>query len=326
MSPSDLAHVLSHLPKSHDERLIAGLETSDDSGVYQVSDTLALVQTVDIFPPVVDDPYWYGAIAAANAMSDVYAMGGRPLTALNLVGWPEDLDQSIMVEVLRGGSDKLAEAGATLVGGHSWYDAEPKYGLSITGVIEPSKVVTNAAAQPGDALLLTKPLGLGIITTGAKAEQAGEGAIEEAIAVMAGLNRGAAEAMQEVGVHAATDVTGFGLLGHLREMMAGSHTAAEIDLQSVPILPEARRLVSQGVVPGGTRRNLDHLRQFVDFGQLAEETRLLLADAQTSGGLLIAVQAGKVDRLIQLLQQKATPVAVQIGRVLEEPAGSIVVR
>ncbi|HEX6513561.1 MAG TPA: selenide, water dikinase SelD, partial [Chloroflexota bacterium] len=224
-----MAQVLSRLPRVTDPRLLVGTETADDAGVYQISDDVALVQTADLFPPVVDDPYAFGAIAAANALSDVYAMGGRPLTAMNLIGWPNGvIDYDFMGDVLKGGADKLAEAGATLVGGHSWDDAEPKFGMSVTGVVNPKAVVTNAAARPGDELVLTKPLGMGIITTALKSGLVSGETIDRASGIMATLNRAAAEAMNEVGAHAATDVTGFGLLGHLREMVAGSGLAAEI--------------------------------------------------------------------------------------------------
>jgi len=303
------------------------METADDAGVYQISDDVALVQTADLFPPVVDDPYSFGAIAAANALSDVYAMGGRPLTAMNLIGWPNGvIDYEFMGLVMKGGADKLVEAGATLVGGHSWDDAEPKFGMSITGLIDPRHIVTNAAAHPGDELVLTKPLGMGIITTGLKSELVGDETIRQASEIMATLNRGAAEAMAEVGARAATDITGFGLLGHLRELVDGSRLAAEISFWAVPILEEARRLVEQGVAPGGTRRNLDSVREFVNFGDLPEAAQLLLADAQTSGGLLIAVEPAKLDQLLAALKAHQTPAAAHIGRLVAEPVGHISVR
>jgi selenide,water dikinase len=318
--------VLSQLTRPNDPRLLVGTETADDAGVYQITDEIALVQTADLFPPVVDDAYAFGAIAAANALSDVYAMGGRPLTAMNLIGWPNGvIDFEIMGQVMKGGADKIAESGATLVGGHSWDDAEPKYGLSVTGLVHPAQVLTNASAQPGDELVLTKPLGLGIITTAIREGKVSDGAIEEAVAIMATLNRGAAEAMIEVGVHAATDVTGFGLLGHLREMVAGSRVAAEISVSLVPVLEEARRLVADNVAPGGTRRNLDSVRDCTNFGGLSPSDQLLLADAQTSGGMLIAVAPEKLDALLAALRERHTPVAARIGRILAAPAGHITV-
>jgi selenide, water dikinase len=319
--------VLSQLPKVNDPRLLVGTETADDAGVYQITDDLAIVQTADLFPPVVDDPYSFGAIAAANALSDVYAMGGKPLTAMNLVGWPNGvIDYEFLGEVMRGGADKIVEAGATLVGGHSWDDAEPKYGLSVTGVIDPKKIVINASAQPGDELVLTKPLGMGIITTAIKAEQVSEATIKEASAIMATLNHSAAEAMMEVGAHAATDVTGFGLLGHLLEMTKGSQVSAEIWASAIPVLDEARRLVAEDVAPGGTHRNLQAVLADVDFGDLPKTERLLLADAQTSGGLLIAVEPGKLDQLLEALRSRKTPIAAHIGRCLEDRSGRIIVR
>jgi selenide, water dikinase len=316
--------VLSQLPRVTDPRLLVGTETADDAGVYQISDDLALVQTADLFPPVVDDAYAFGAIAAANALSDVYAMGGRPLTAMNLIGWPNGvIDFEVMGEVMKGAADKLAESGATLVGGHSWDDAEPKFGLSVTGLIDPRRIVTNAAAQPGDELVLTKPLGMGIITTAIKTGQVNQETVDRAVEIMATLNRDAADAMLEVGVHAATDVTGFGLLGHLREMVSGSGLAAEISASAVPIMDEARRLVGEDVAPGGTHRNLDSVRDFVSFGDLPASEQLLLADAQTSGGLLIAVEPAKLDRLLAALRARGTPVAARIGRLVAQPAGRI---
>jgi len=319
--------VLSQLPKIDDPRLLVGTETADDAGVYQISDDVALVQTADLFPPVVDDPYMFGAIAAANALSDVYAMGGRPLTAMNLIGWPNGvIDYEFMGQVMKGGADKIAEAGATLVGGHSWDDAEPKYGLSVTGVVHPKQVTANASAEPGDELVLTKPLGMGIITTALKSDQVGEDTIERASKIMATLNKDAADAMMEVGAHAATDVTGFGLLGHLREMTKGSHVGAEIRVRDVPVIEEAARLVETDVAPGGTRRNLQSVAPDVDFGDLPETDRLLLADAQTSGGLLIAVAPEKLDALLQALKKRGTPVAAHIGRCVEDPSGRIVIR
>jgi len=307
--------VLSHLPKHADPRLLVGIETADDAGVYRLTDDLALVQTVDLFPPVVDDAYWFGAIAAANALSDVYAMGGKPLTALNIAGWPRDLDMDLLGEVLRGAADKLHEAGTTLVGGHSWEDEEPKFGLSVTGLIHPQRIVTNAGAEVGDALVLTKPLGMGVITTGAKNELAEPEALEEAMRIMAGLNAGAAEAMLAVGVHAATDVTGFGLLGHLREMTRGSGAGADLRAAAIPVLPEARRLAALGMIPGGSQRNLEALRADVAFGALSEVDQQLLADAQTSGGLLIAVAPHKLAELLERLQTAGTPVHSHIGEI-----------
>ena len=319
--------MLSQLPRTADPALLVGTETADDAGVYRISDDVALVQTADLFPPVVDDPYAFGAIAAANALSDVYAMGGRPLTAMNLVGWPNGvLDFEVLGQVMRGGADKLAEAGATLVGGHSWDDAEPKYGLSVTGLIHPDRIVTNAAARARDELVLTKPLGVGVITTAIKQDRVSEATIAEATRVMATLNRAAAEAMLAAGAHAATDVTGFGLLGHLREMTTGSRVGAELAFESIPFLEEARDLAANGSVAGGTRRNLSGLAGVVDFGDLDETERLLLADAQTSGGLLIAVPPERLNDLLAELHKRGTPAASHIGRLIDEPTGAITIR
>ena len=319
--------MLSQLPRTADPALLVGTETADDAWVYRISDDVALVQTADLFPPVVDDPYAFGAIAAANALSDVYAMGGRPLTAMNLVGWPNGvLDFEVLGQVMRGGADKLAEAGATLVGGHSWDDAEPKYGLSVTGLIHPDRIVTNAAARARDELVLTKPLGVGVITTAIKQDRVSEATIAEATRVMATLNRAAAEAMLAAGAHAATDVTGFGLLGHLREMTTGSRVGAELAFESIPFLEEARDLAANGSVAGGTRRNLSGLAGVVDFGDLDETERLLLADAQTSGGLLIAVPPERLNDLLAELHKRGTPAASHIGRLIDEPTGAITIR
>ena len=319
--------MVSQLPRTADPALLVGTETADDAGVYRISDDVALVQTADLFPPVVDDPYAFGAIAAANALSDVYAMGGRPLTAMNLVGWPNGvLDFEVLGQVMRGGADKLAEAGATLVGGHSWDDAEPKYGLSVTGLIHPDRIVTNAAARARDELVLTKPLGVGVITTAIKQDRVSEASIAEATRVMATLNRAAAEAMLAAGAHAATDVTGFGLLGHLREMTTGSRVGAELAFESIPFLEEARDLAANGSVAGGTRRNLSGLAGVVDFGDLDETERLLLADAQTSGGLLIAVPPERLNDLLAELHKRGTPAASHIGRLIDEPTGAITIR
>jgi selenide,water dikinase len=254
-------------------------------------------------------------------------MGGRPLTAMNLVGWPNGvIDYEFLGEVMRGGAEKIAESGATLVGGHSWDDAEPKYGLSVTGVIDPHKIVANSTAQAGDELVLTKPLGMGIITTAIKSDQVSEETLEQAQAIMATLNASAADAMLEVGAHAATDVTGFGLLGHLLEMTKGSHVTAEIFTSAVPILDEARALVAQDVAPGGTHRNLQALAAEVDFGALPKNEQLLLADAQTSGGLLIAVARDKLDQLLSALRARRTPAVAHIGRLLDDPSGRVIVR
>ena len=300
--------------------------TADDAGVYRLAPDLALVQTVDVFTPIVDDPYWFGAIAAANALSDVYAMGGAPRLALNFAGFPRaKLSLDILGEILRGGGDKCVEAGVTIIGGHTIDDVEPKYGLAVTGFVHPDRVVTNAAARTGDRLVLTKPLGMGVITTGIKQERTSPATVDEAIRVMAILNRGAAEAMNEVGVSAATDVTGFGLLGHLHEMTRAAGVRARIRLHDVPILEEAWDLARRGAVPGGTNRNRASLEQAVAWQGVEETAQVLLCDAQTSGGLLIAVPESKCERLLSLLREQRTPVQAMVGEIEGRGNGEITV-
>ena len=312
-------------PTKHPD-LLVGIDGSDDAGVFRLSDDLALVQTVDYLTPVVDEAHDWGRIAAANALSDVYAMGGTPLTALQIVGWPRDtLSLDLLSDVIDGGMATLAEAGVTLVGGHSLDDPEPKYGLAVTGTVHPDRVVTNAGASPNEALVLTKPIGIGVITTAIKGGLASPQARNEAVEVMSELNAVAAVAMLEVGVSAATDVTGFGLLGHLGEIVAASGVGARIDAHAVPVLAEARSLAEAGAVAGGTERNLAHVEQFTDFGDADESTRVLLADAQTSGGLLIAVESAKADQLVEALQLAKTASAALIGHTTAR-AGSIEVR
>jgi selenide,water dikinase len=316
--------VLRQLPPPTDPNLLVGTNTADDAGVYRLSDELALVQTVDFFTPVVDDPYWFGAIAAANALSDIYAMGGTPLTALNIAGFPVGaLSMDILAEILRGGAEKAREAGVTVVGGHTIDDAEPKYGLAVTGTINPSRVVTNAGGRAGDVLVLTKPLGSGIATTAIKQGRAPARLQNAVIATMAALNRNAAEAMVEAGAHAATDITGFGLLGHLAEMAAGSGLMATVFASSIPMLDGILDLAADGVVPGGTRRNLDSLagRLIVD-GAVGEPMRLALGDAQTSGGLLVAIAPHGVDRLLAELARRGEQGTI-VGRLSAGPAGAI---
>jgi selenide,water dikinase len=300
-----------------------GTGTVDDAAVYRLTDELALVQTVDVFTPVVDDPYHYGAISAANALSDIYAMGAKPLLALNIVGFPRGkLPLSVLEQILRGGSDKTTEAGAIIAGGHSIDDPEPKYGLAVTGVVRPDRIVKNVGALPGDQLVLTKPIGIGIITTGIKQEKTSTAAIDEVIAVMERLNRDASEAMVEVGVHAATDVTGFGLLGHLHEMTSGSRVTARISFARVPVLEEARSLVRHGAIAGGTSRNYEYLRARVSFNRLDEFDEIILCDAQTSGGLLMAVAADRLDALTAALRQRTIEPA-HIGEITGGSDGRI---
>lgn len=308
-----------------------GIAGSDDAGVYRISDEMALVQTVDFFTPIVDEAFDWGRIAAANALSDVYAMGGTPLTALQLVGWPRDkLSFELLGEVIEGGAAVLAEADCALVGGHSIDDTEPKYGLAVTGVVHPDEVMTNAGAQPGDVLVLTKPIGTGLIATAIKRGVASELQRATAVESMARLSAAPSRAMRRVGANAATDVTGFGLLGHLGEIVRASGVSAEIDLAAVPLLPGVRQLATDGVVPGGTRRNLDSVARYTAFNGVDEVDRLLLADAQTSGGLLIAIDGPLASALLQALEDEGEQGEV-IGRVVarefaDGPAGRITVR
>jgi selenide,water dikinase len=319
--------VLRQFPHIAHPDLLVGIDTRDDAGVFRVREDMALVQTVDFFTPIVDDPYWYGAIAAANAFSDVYAMGGTPLTALNLVCFPIDSTPAQMLaDILRGGYDKAQEAGVVIVGGHSVDDPEPKYGMAVTGVVHPQKVVTNAGAKPGDVLVLTKPLGSGIITTAAKFDECPSEVLEEAIRVMAMLNRGAAEAMQEVGVHAATDVTGFGLIGHLHQMALASGVAFRLFSQRVPLLPEAERLAMQGNTTRGGTLNHEYVGDSLQFADgVSPAMQHVLLDPQTSGGLLIAVAREREDALLDALRARQIPCAAVIGEVLEGTPGLIVV-
>ncbi len=301
------------------------MKTADDAAVYRLGHDAALIQTVDYFTPVVDDPYDFGQIAAANALSDVYAMGGRPLLALNIVGFPsKTLGLHILEKILKGGSDKVREAGIQIVGGHTIDDKEPKYGLSVTGIVDPDKVLTNATAAPGDRLVLTKPLGIGILTTAIKKQVLPEETMRRVVHVMATLNKNGAEAMTEVGVNACTDVTGFGLLGHLHEMCEASGLGARIELDKIPVLVEAWELAAQGVVPGGSRANLSFLAEAVEFEDgITESEQLVLADAQTSGGLLISVSSSKVADLIAALKEAGTIVADEIGEMVEDDKGRI---
>ena len=308
----------------HDD-LLVGFDTSDDAAVYRLTDDLAVVQTLDFFPPIVDDPYDYGAIAAVNALSDVYAMGGVPLLALNIVCFPEDLPKEVLGRMLLGGMDVAKEAGIVIAGGHTVKDREPKYGLSVTGVVRPDRIITNAAAAPGDDLVLTKPLGSGIITTAAKAGVTDDKILAGAVDTMRQLNRTAAEVMVEAGVKSATDITGFGLAGHLLGMLRASGTAAKLSFPDVPLLPGVRELADRGVVPGGTRNNLDAFDAQIAWGpDITDEEKLILCDAQTSGGLLIAVPHASTQAVLDGLARRGAT-GVVIGRVVAaEEAGNTI--
>lgn len=325
IGPADLAQVLRDLPPAApNPNLLVGLDTSDDAGVYRLTDELAMVQTVDFFTPIVDDPYSFGQVAAANAISDIYAMGGTPLTALNIVAFPiSTLDKQILTDILRGAGDKLKEAGVTLVGGHSIDDKEPKFGLAVTGTVHPDKVRTNAGAKPGDKLLLTKPIGVGISTTAIKRDLLTEEEIERVTQVMATLNKTASEIMAPYNVHACTDVTGFGLLGHASEMAKGSRTGLTVYHDQVPMLPRVRELAETGAVPGGTKNNFAHLQGDVTFPEAMDQIdQWILCDAVTSGGLLIAVAGEEAGDLLANLQKAGVQAAI-IGEVTEENPGHI---
>ncbi len=295
-----------------------GIGTRDDAAVYRLRDDLAIVQTVDIFPPIVDDPWHFGAIAAANAFSDVYAMGGKPLLAMNLVCFPIDLPMDILGEILKGGAAKAAEAGVLIVGGHTLDDKEPKYGMSVTGTVMPGRHVGNDTARAGDLLLLTKPLGTGIITTAGKQGVADRAVLEKAIEVMSALNRDASEAMTEVGVSACTDVTGFGLLGHLKSMAEASGVTARVRASAVPLIDGTRELVDSGVAPGGTHRNLSSVNAVTAWdASLSDEMKLVLCDAQTSGGLLMSVPPAKLSELTAALSRMVVSESAVIGEIAE---------
>ena len=313
------------MPVATDPRILVDASTRDDAAVIQLAPDRAIVATVDFFTPIVDDPYDFGRIAAANALSDIYAMAATPLFALNLVGWPRDkLPFELLGEVIRGGADMAREAGAFVLGGHSVDDPEPKYGMVVIGDARPERIVKNSGAKPGDALVLTKPIGTGVLATALKRDLVTEQDLAPAVASMTTLNAGAARAMLAVGVHAATDVTGFGLLGHLRNLLEASGAAGEVHAAAVPLLAGARELAERGAIPGGTERNAASLTAAVTFGAGVDRTaRGLLADAQTSGGLLIAVPPARVDALVAALGREGTPVAAVIGRVVAGSVGRI---
>ncbi|MDF2959091.1 MAG: segregation protein [Paenibacillus sp.] len=327
IGPADLSQVLKNLPAAEpNPNLLVGLDTSDDAGVYKLTEELALVQTVDFFTPIVDDPYSFGQVAAANAISDIYAMGGKPLTVLNIVAFPiTKLDKLVLADILRGAADKVREAGATLVGGHSIDDNEPKFGLAVTGLVHPDKVRTNAGAKPGDKLILTKPIGVGILTTSIKKDQLSAEEVARVTQVMATLNKTAAETMEPYDVHACTDVTGFGLLGHASEMAKGSSAGIRIAKPQVPFLPRVRELAEAGFVPGGTKNNFAHLQGSVTFPDNMDQIdQWMLCDAVTSGGLLIAVEPSQADKLHQELRSAGVD-AHLIGEVTSDHAGHIVI-
>jgi selenide, water dikinase len=302
------------------------VSVGDDAAVYRLPDGTGLVQTVDFFTPIVDDPFDWGRIAAANAASDVYAMGGRPVLALNLVAWPvDDLPLELLSRVLAGGAKVAAEAGMAVVGGHSIHDPEPKYGMAVTGFVDLDRLVRNSTVSQGARLFLTKPLGIGLITTAIKRGVAQAEQVSAVVDTMTQLNAAAAEAMVEVGVQAATDVTGFGLLGHLHGMLEASGVGAELDASAIPLLPGTLELAERQIVPGGTHKNLAYLQPYVDWAELSRPEQLVLADAQTSGGLLMAVSEERAESLRKALADRGVRGA-EIGRTVAGPAGRISVR
>ena len=324
LGPDELSQVLHHLPGVVDPRVLVDAATRDDAAVFRLSDERALVATVDFFTPIVDDATQWGAIAAANALSDVYAMGGTPLFALNLVGWPrEKLPFELLGNVLQGASEVAGRAGCVIVGGHSIDSLEPLFGMVVLGDVHPDRMLTNAGACAGDVLVLTKPLGTGILTTALKRDAMIEAGMGDAVRSMTALNDGAALAARRVGVSAATDVTGFGLLRHLGNILAASGVAAEVAFESLPLLPHALNLAARGVVSGGTQRNLEAARDLEWAEDLAPHERLLCVDAQTSGGLLLAVPRENEAALLDALREAGTLAAAVIGRLVAGPAGHI---
>ncbi len=322
-----MAQVLCQLPPVTSDRLLVGIDTADDAAVYKLSEDTALIQTLDFFTPVVDDPYVFGQIAATNSLSDVYAMGGKPTLALNIVCFPTCLSMDILAEILKGGSDKVREAGALLVGGHTVDDNEPKYGLSVTGIVHPDKVVSNSNAKPGDVLVLTKPIGLGILNTAIKAEMLDESIQKKAIDVMTSLNNIAAEGMNMASANSCTDITGFGLLGHTYEMAKGSEVSIVIDSKSIPIIEGTIENAKMGLVPAGAYRNKDYLGENVVFdGDIPEYLQDILNDPQTSGGLLISLPKEKVNELMDYYAENLKTEFSIIGEVTEKQDSYLIVK
>ncbi len=302
-----------------DENVLVGIETAEDAGVYKLSDEMTLIQTADFITPVVDDPFVYGQVAVANALSDVYAMGGKPITAINLVMFDTcKVPMEYLTEILKGGAEKLREAGVSLVGGHTVDDLETKFGLSVTGIAHPEKIVRNSTAKPGDVLIYTKPLGIGVLTTAIKADMASDEEVKAVSEIMTHLNKSASEAMVSVGVSACTDVTGFGFLGHLYEMVKFSEVSAEIDSSAFKLLPGAKEYASMGLLPAATYDNVDYVGDTVAFPEgFDEDLKMLLFDPQTSGGLLIAVPKEKLPELLSKLTEKGESWVQVVGKIRE---------
>jgi selenide,water dikinase len=323
-----MAGVLKDLPEFPDKNLLVGPKTFDDAGVYQLSPELALVQTLDFFTPVIDDPYDYGQIAAANALSDVYAMGGRPLTVMNILTFPmREVEPAVVAEILKGSAEKVHESGAVVVGGHTLQDTEIKFGLSVTGLVNPRKVVTNAGARPGDALVLTKPLGGGLIISAYKAGEASAEEVEAMITSMKALNAVASEAMQEVEVNACTDITGFGLLGHAMEMALASKVTLSFQAEKIPLMPGSLRHAQSGLMPAASVQNKHYVASTLrQEGKVSDDLMDVLYGAETSGGLLISLSREKADLLLGQLQKRGIVEASVVGEVTERQEVCLVVK
>lgn len=318
-----LAQLLEDIQVHHDPNLLVGFDKSDDASVYQISEDLALVQTVDFFPPIADDPYLFGQIAATNALSDVYAMGGEPKLCLNIMAIPKDMPKDAVHQLLRGGYDKVYEAGALITGGHSILDEEPKYGLAVTGFVHPNRILTNSGAKPGDVLLFTKPLGIGVLTTAAKADLVSPETMELAYRMMTTLNKSARDVMVQYDVHACTDVTGFGMLGHLYEMAQGSDVSITLHVDQIDFIDEALELARMGVLPEGMYRNRTFAESAVDPGDTELAKQDLLYDPQTAGGLVMAVAPEDADALLEALRP-VVPSAQRIGTVASHQSGAYI--
>lgn len=312
-----LAKLFEGFEQPHDPNLLVGFDRADDAAVYKVAPDVAMVQTLDFFPPIADDPFTFGAIAATNALSDIYAMGGEPKTALNIMAVPQDMDPDAVRDILRGGCAKATEAGAIVCGGHSIYDPEPKYGMAVTGLVHPDRILTNAGARPGDALVYTKPLGIGVLTSAMKADLVDEDLAQRVLDIMTTLNRGARDIMVRYRVHACTDITGFGVMGHLLEMAQGAGVAIDVDAAAFEFLPRAREFAAMGIVPAGAYRNREYAQASADLSGVPLDVADLLFDPQTSGGLMICVDAEDASAMLaELAADPRVPVAVEVGRVL----------
>lgn len=326
IGPETLAQVLSKLPKFKNEKLIVGLETSDDACVYKINDEVAMIQTVDFFTPIVDDPYTFGQIAAANSLSDVYAMGGEPSLALNIIGFPNCLSPDVMAEILKGGASKVMEAGATIAGGHSVEDDEPKYGMCVTGFIHPDKVLKNYGAKPSDVLIITKPIGTGIINTAIKGGLCSKETEKKAIHVMASLNKNAKRVIEHYPVSCCTDITGFGFAGHSAEMAEASLVTFEIDIKKVPVIEDVFEFAEMGLVPAGSYRNRKHFDSRVTFIGVSEKYIDLAFDPQTSGGLMFAINEMYADEIMEKLKENLDTESAVIGRVTEKQDKFIIIK